>query len=77
MKKKELTLAEEEAARWAKQYYPHWRKRFGGTRERHNAQRPRDIPEDIWDAWYLAPFGVPEWNRNIAIVRRLLAEKAV
>ncbi len=75
--KYEPTEAEKRAVEWAKRTYPRWRKRFGGTRAEHNAQRPAGWEASAWDALFLAPFGDEWMNWNVRAVRRLLERGAV
>lgn len=87
--KQPLTEREQEALTWARQQH-HWRKRYDVTLEQHMVAMPAHMrlpdfyPEkarqeklDHWAYWYEQPFGVPEWNENVAIVRRLLRERRV
>jgi hypothetical protein len=89
-KRKPLTEREQEALSWAKSNYPRWRKRWNETLEQHMAAMPQymQLPDYyplksrrekliLWFSWYLYPFGIPEWNENVRIVRHLLRDRAV
>jgi hypothetical protein len=88
--KYQLTEREQEAVTWARSNYHAWRKRFGETLEQHMAAMPthmvlpsyypeesRQAKRDLWEYWYHSPFGAPDFNEHVAIVRRLLLSKLI
>lgn len=52
-------------------------KRFSETLAQHNARRPAHITAEAWEHWYWFPFGVPEWNRAVVVLRRDLAGEPI
>ncbi len=58
-----LTPRQSEAVKWATNLTPSHRK--------HMLQaRPEDLPKNYRKFWRY-PFGIPEWNENVRLLRRL------
>ncbi len=70
------TELEHAAINWARAAYGiRWRlKRFNKTFEQHMTEVPRGIMPEVWESWYTAPFGKPEWNENTRLLRKLQVE---
>ena len=59
-----MTERQLQAINWVKSHYGRqWRKRL--------LLRPEELPKGYRHVWKY-PFGIPEWNENIRIARRVL-----
>ena len=64
------------AIQWAKANYKRkWKKQFSESMTDHMAAKPFGISESQWKTWYFAPFGLPELNERVILLREHLANE--